>query len=55
MKIKSNLRAGAGANTGGASGGGHNSSDPAPVVVPYVPPVYTPPPYVPPVSRCVGY
>ena len=46
MKVKSNIRAGAGANSGGvnsggASGGGHNSSDPVPV-------------YVAPVGRCVG-
>ena len=37
MKVKSNIRAG----KGGASGVGHNSSDPVPV-------------YVPPVGRCVG-
>jgi hypothetical protein len=52
MKVKTNLRAGAGgrcagggggsANSGGA-GGGHNSTTPDPVPV-----------YVPPVSRCVG-
>jgi hypothetical protein len=55
MKIKTNLRAGAGGRCaggggsgggggtggGGASGVGHNSPDPTPV-------------YVPPVSRCVG-
>ena len=58
MKIKTNLRAGAGGrcaggggstSTGGGStnsggaGGGHNSTTPDPVPV-----------YVPPVSRCVG-
>ena len=56
MKIKTNLRAGAGGrcaggggansggvNGGGASGGGHNSTTPDPVPV-----------YVAPVSRCVG-
>ena len=60
MKIKTNLRAGAGANAGGVNSGGVNSSSatssststvdaakggkPVPV---YVPPVYT--------GRCVGY
>ncbi len=57
MKVKTNLRAGAGgrcaggggsaggggAGGGGASGGGHNSTTPDPVPV-----------YVPPASRCVG-
>lgn len=56
MKVKTNLRAGAGgrcaggggtgggsANGGGATGGGHNSTTPDVVPV-----------YVPPVSRCVG-
>jgi hypothetical protein len=46
MKIKSNLRAGSGGgsvNTGGASGGGHNSSINNTVSF-----------YIPPVSRCVG-
>jgi hypothetical protein len=55
MKIKTNLRAGSGANAGGvnaggASGGGQNSKHTG-----VDDPVYTAPPVVvPPVSRCVG-
>jgi len=51
MKIKTNIRAGQGANAGGvnaggASTGGHNSSGINNTVVTYVPPPVT--------SRCAG-
>ena len=46
MKIKTNIRAGA-----GASGVGHNSTNSTPDVVPPPPP----PVYYPPGTRCAGY
>ena len=56
MKIKTNIRAGAGANAGGvkaggASGVGHNSTNSTPDGVPPPPP----PVYYPPGTRCAGY
>jgi len=44
MKVKTNVRAGAGGASGAGKNSTHSTPDPVAVVVPYVPPV----------SRCTG-
>ena len=55
MQIKTNIRAGAGSNSGGVNSKKGLSTDSSSSSVTVAPPPPPPPVYYPPVGRCVGY